>query len=175
MKIERNKIIEVGAIAILVAIFLSFVLFARPKSSENAPDQILVNLEENILTTSTDITATSTTSTENKNGTVKKTTPTKTTAPGAVTQSYADALKQYSASGYRFQFVNCRATPGVLTIKKGASFMLDNRDNKAHRIKVGASTYNIGAYSFVIATAKTVGLNYIVCDDAGSGRLQVEP
>lgn len=173
MTLNRNKIIGISAVILLAVLFIIFVIVTRPEVPAVEQGDNLgsaTGQEIGSSATTTDALATSTTST---NGTVKK--PVIRTAPGAVSQSYAEALKEYSASGYRFQFVNCKASPGSLTIKKGVTFMLDNRDNRSHKIKVGATTYSIGAYGYVIATAKTVGLNYILCDGGGTGRLQVQP
>lgn len=176
---NRDKIFAIATIVLAICVFAFFVISGRPvnngdNNADLASENQEVLTEESVVT---DETATTTPTSTPEETTVKKTTPVKTTtpAPGAITQSYADALKIYSASGYRFQFVNCKATPGKFTIKKNAKFMLDNRDNTAHKIKVGSVTYNVGAYGFAIATAKTLGLNYITCDGGGAAQIQVEP
>lgn len=163
-----------AAILVLVVLFVLQACIFKPSVPVNS--EAIITENTNLISMDTSSTveiSTTTTSTTGQNGTYKK--PVTKTAPGAVTQSYADALKEYSASGYRFQFVNCRATPGSLTIKKGTSFMIDNRDNASHKIKVGPATYSVGAYGFVIATAKTIGSNYIICDGISTGRLEVRP
>jgi hypothetical protein len=175
----KTKIIALGAIGVLVIVFIIFAVTCK-KENTTAPTDENTGLENQ--TDDTGLTATSTlgsatttaTSTPATTATTKKTT-TVAKANAPVTQSYADALKAYSATGYRMQFVNCRASPGSLIIKKGKTFMLDNRDNKSHKIKVGNVTYNVGAYGYAIATAKTLDVNYVLCDGAGSGKITVEP
>jgi len=92
--------------------------------------------------------------------------------------TYTQALNTYSAetgSGYRFQFVNCNGTPGSLAIKKGVTFMIDNRDKDAHTFVVGSLTYKVGAEGFAIATAKDVGTYNITCDGGGAAQVIVQP
>jgi hypothetical protein len=92
-------------------------------------------------------------------------------APKALT--YAQALDLYRGKGL-IQFNDCRATPGVIGVKKGAAFMLDNRDAKAHTIVADKKTFRLAPYSFVIVTASTAGSSYITCDGGGSGELKVQ-
>jgi hypothetical protein len=171
----KDRIIAIGAIVVAILIFVLFAFSFRQSGSEDQFSDL--DTADDVIdqaTTSVDgmLTATSTPTT------TEKTTAAKTTvkaSPGAVSQSYADALKTYSASGYRFQIVDCQMTPGSLVIKKGSTFMVDNRDNAAHKIAVGNTNYSVGAYGFVIATAKVLGVNYIRCDNRGSAKITVSP
>jgi hypothetical protein len=170
---NKTKIITVSAIVVVVAIFAIWICVSRKDKSDAA-----VNVEqgngmpsEDVSASSTDAIATTTTSTVSN---TKTNTYTKTSGD-AVSQSYTDALKIYSASGYRMQFVNCQATPGQLTIKKGQKFMIDNRDSKPHKFKVGSTLYSVKAYGFAIATSKTLGVNFITCDGGGAAKINVEP
>jgi hypothetical protein len=177
---NKERIIGIITIAVAIGVFAFFVISGRPVERQAPEENLMLDNQEMTSEELIEEETATTTPTTTTSDTVKKTTapaPVKTTAPapGAITQSYADALKIYSASGYRFQFVNCKATPGKLTIKQGTKFMLDNRDNTAHKIKVGSVNYNVGAYGFAIATAKTLGLNYITCDGGGAAQIQVEP
>lgn len=99
--------------------------------------------------------------------------PTKTTitAP-AKALTYAAALDKYR--GVVMQFVNCRVLNGTFTLKKGVSFMLDNRDAAAHSIKIQGKSYRLGGYSFAIATPLTVGNSFVTCDGGGSGEVRVQ-
>lgn len=92
-------------------------------------------------------------------------------------ETYQDALTIYGASGYRFQFAaNCQASPGILTIKAGQKFMLDNRDGTAHAFTVGSQKYAIGAYGFAIASAPgTAGNASITCDGNTRATIVVQP
>jgi hypothetical protein len=101
-------------------------------------------------------------------------TGTGSTGTGSVTQSYADALKQYGTSGFRYQFVNCRGTPGKLVVKRGQKFMMDNRDAKAHKFVVQGRSFSISGLGFAIVTASTVGTSKITCDGGGSADLVVQ-
>lgn len=176
---SKNKIIALGAIGVVVIVFIIFAVTCKNDNTQTPNDENtgLENQADDTGltdTTTLGISASTTPTTTPTSATTKKTT-TATKAVGAVTQSYADALKAYSATGYRMQFVNCRASPGSLIIKKGKTFMLDNRDNKSHRIKVGSTTYTVGAYGYAIATARTLDVNYILCDGAGAAKITVEP
>lgn len=177
---SKNKIIALVAIGAVVIVFIIFAVTCKksadttPAGDNNSTENQAEDSLDSASATTTDLTASTTPTTSVKTAvTTKKTVSVK--APGAVTQSYADALKTYSASGYRMQFVNCKASPGSLIIKKGKTFMLDNRDNKSHKIKVGSVTYTVGAYGYAIATARTLDVNYVLCDGAGAAKITVEP
>jgi hypothetical protein len=170
---KKTKIITISAIVVVVAIFAIWVCVTRKDKSDAAAtaEQTNGTPSEGTSTSSTDAIATSTTSTVSN---TKTNTYTRTNGD-AVSQSYTDALKVYSASGYRMQFVNCQATPGQLTIKKGQKFMIDNRDSKPHKFKVGPTSYSVKGYGFAIATSKTLGVNFITCDGGGAAKINVEP
>lgn len=87
---------------------------------------------------------------------------------------YSWALSIYKERGSIFQFVECRGTPGSLSIKRGVQFMLDNRDAKPHVIGVGSTKFVLGPYDYVIATAQMLGVNFITCDGGGSAQLIVQ-
>ncbi len=86
--------------------------------------------------------------------------------------TYSDALNLFG--GYRFQFTGCNGAPGTLNVTKGSTFLLDNRDDVAHTIKVGTQSYSLGAYGFRIATATTKGENQITCDGKGAAVVNVQ-
>ena len=129
-------------------------------------------------------TPTTTDSTNNQNTTQNQATTTPTSTPengkpgaGNVTTpnlNYNQALAIYQKNGYRIQLSSCHGTPGRLSIKKGAKFMLDNRDSKAHKLVVKSQTFNISGYGFSIVTAKDVGTYNITCDGGGAAELNVE-
>ncbi|MBI5530791.1 MAG: hypothetical protein HY918_04855 [Candidatus Doudnabacteria bacterium] len=85
--------------------------------------------------------------------------------------SYGDAIKAYP---YRFQFVNCSANPGTMSVKKNSPVMLDNRDKTAHTIKVSGQSIRIAPYDYQILYARTEGISVMTCDGGGSARLNVE-
>ena len=97
-------------------------------------------------------------------------------APLSATQAYLDAIKIYKTSGYYFQFVDCHAFRGSITLKAGKKFMLDNRDAKAHKLAIqGGQSFNIGSYGFAVATAPSaVGTHYITCDGGGAASITVQ-
>lgn len=95
--------------------------------------------------------------------------------PGsAANLSYNQALAIYGKNGYRFQFDQCHGIPGSLSIKKGAKFMIDNRENKAHTIVIKSQTFKLPVYGFAIVTAKDLGTYNITCDGGGAASLNVE-
>ncbi|OGL66440.1 hypothetical protein A2856_01985 [Candidatus Uhrbacteria bacterium RIFCSPHIGHO2_01_FULL_63_20] len=98
-------------------------------------------------------------------------TPKPPAAPKPLT--YQGALELYGDR--RIQFVSCHGTPGSMVLGKGAKFMLDNRDKKAHTVKVGTTAYKLGALNFAIATAREVGTFNVTCDGAGAATIQVQP
>lgn len=98
------------------------------------------------------------------------------TAPSSGAKpTYAQALKIYRASGYYLQFDNCRGNPGILTLKKGAKFMLDNRDPLAIKIGLSGKNYLISKYNFTIVTAEKIGTNYVTCNGGGAAQIKVQP
>ena len=87
--------------------------------------------------------------------------------------TYDQAIELYGT--YRIQFVSCHGTPGSLSVRHGVTFMLDNRDAKAHTIKVGTTAYSVGAYGFRVAAAPAKAGTYnITCDGGGAATLNVE-
>lgn len=101
--------------------------------------------------------------------------PVKKPAPSVVSQGlkYEEALEKYRESGL-MQFVDCHATPGTFTVKKGYTFMIDNRDAKARTIVIQGATYRLGAYSYALVTPQKIGESFVTCDGGGSGTLKVQ-
>lgn len=90
------------------------------------------------------------------------------------TESYALALGLYKKSGFYFQFAGCHGNPGVLTMKRGVKFMIDNRDNEVHVIKIGTKSYVLGPYGYaIVTTPNTIGKNFITCDKGGAAVINV--
>jgi hypothetical protein len=118
------------------------------------------------------------TSTTPQNNGAASSTPTSTpatgTTGGAGNAAYNAALAIYQKSGFRIQFSQCHGTPGHLVIKAGQKYMLDNRDNAKHTIKVGPYTYSLGAYGFQVVTAQNLGLNNVTCDGGGAAQVNIE-
>lgn len=100
--------------------------------------------------------------------------PTTPAKPGSASSNYEKALNEYRAKGAYFQFVNCAGNPGSLTLKRGTVFMLDNRDNKAHTIKVGKVAYSVAAYGYKLVNPQTLGVNQITCDGGGAATVNVQ-
>ena len=90
------------------------------------------------------------------------------------TKGYTAALNLYEKSGARFQFANCSGNPGSLSIKLGAKFMIDNRDNASHKIAIGAKIYQLSAYNYAIVTVQKAGSFNITCDGGGAARVEVQ-
>lgn len=89
--------------------------------------------------------------------------------------TYAQALKIYRTSGYYLQIDSCRGRPGIMTIKKGSKFMIDNRDPLAVKIGLGGKNYLIPKYGFTIISADRVGINYLTCNGGGAAQINVQP
>ncbi len=90
------------------------------------------------------------------------------------TKNYTAAMATYGTNGARFQFVGCSATPGTMSLKRGISFMLDNRNAEAHTIAIGQASYRLKGYDYAIVTVQKAGVYPITCDGGGSGQLSVE-
>lgn len=185
---EDSKIPK--AILFLV-IFLAIVgvVFAINKFSKNNDvnneendqtfwDNSTTTVTENDLTTTTlEITTTTAAAAIKKTTVIKKTTtPVKTPSTSlSATDDYLKARNIYQTSGYYFQFLNCRGTPGILTVKKGVKLMLDNRDDKMRKIVFIGKLYNVNAYGYVVVTADKLGKHYITCDGGGAAQITVQP
>lgn len=87
--------------------------------------------------------------------------------------SYSKAIATYKTRGAYFQLVACRGTPGSISLKHGTKFMLDNRDPKAHVLRLGVNRYQVAPYGFVIVAAPSAGRYYITCDGGGSAFVNV--
>jgi len=169
---------------LIIFLVLVGLVFAINKISQKNNKN---NSEEDYLTwknsVTTSVEADVVTTTPEATTTVKKTTVIKKTATSVKTTStslsatddYLKARKTYQTSGYYFQFLNCRGTPGILTVKKGAKLMLDNRDDKTRKIVFIGKLYNINAYGYVIVTADKLGKHYITCDGGGAAQITVQP
>lgn len=170
---KKNIIVIAVGVGVIVFLIIYWVLSAPSKDQaedkSTTGQEASTTVDTTAATTTTSTAATSTTKTSGT--TTKKKT---TTAPvGAASESYVDALERYTASGYRIQFIGCSAKPGKLTVKKGKSFMLDNRGDKSIRVTVGTTNYYIGAYKYQIVTEYTLGTNYILCNGVRASEITV--
>lgn len=170
---KRNVvIIAIGAgVAVLLVVY-GFLAYPKvDKNEENANQN-----QEQTTTSTADVSATSTTSTvatSTKTTTGSTGTKTTTKQPGAAPDSYISTLEKYTDAGYKIQFIGCSAKPGKLIVKKGKSFMLDNRGDKSIKVTVGTANYFIGAYKYAIATEYTLGTNYILCNGIRAAEITV--
>jgi hypothetical protein len=146
--------IMVAIVAIIVA---SIALLAVTQMQNNGLGSSATTTEEGIAPPTASSSGTSSTSS----------TPSRSLSLG-----YTDALNTFG--GYRFQFSNCSGTPGTLALASGVPFLLDNRDAVAHSIKVGSTSYSVGAYGYRIASVTTKGTYNITCDGKGAATLKVE-
>ncbi len=90
-------------------------------------------------------------------------------------QNYTEALNKYQHVGAYFQFVECHGLPGVINIKRGTNFMIDNRDPVPHIFKIGTTSYDLGPYDYAIAVAPRFPLKYfITCDGGGAAQVYVQ-
>lgn len=164
-----KKYIYIAAAVILLAVILYFI-FAKKTSQPNYGNQTTSTVGETNATS----TITSPTSSATKSVSTKPSS--QTDLPLSATQKYIDAVRIYKNVGYYFQFKDCHAAPGYLTLKKGKKFMLDNRDGQIRKISIqGGQTFQIKPYDFAIATAPTtIGTHNITCDDGGTASIFVQ-
>jgi hypothetical protein len=83
------------------------------------------------------------------------------TATNAV--SYENALDLYRGKVVQFN-ENCRAYPIIMTLPAKSVVMLDNRSNWDRTIVIGARTYAIAPYDYVLATFNDRGDYKVSCD-----------
>lgn len=147
-----------GALALVI---IAYLVFSNKQKNKVMP-QPEQSQEQQANTTPPKETTTTTT---NKSTTSKK-------------LSYGDAIAAYK---FRFQFVNCSANPGTMSVKSGTAVMLDNRDKVAHTIKVNGITTKIAPLDYVVIYPKSVTSGTptaaspnMTCDGGGSGVLNVE-
>ncbi len=95
-------------------------------------------------------------------------------APSVSGKAYPKASLPYIENGYRFQFSNCRGTPGSLVVKAGKYFLLDNRDATSHTIAVAGKSYSVGSYGAAVAAVWKPGTYNITCDGGGAASLTVQ-
>ncbi len=176
--------IVISLIIFLAVVVLIFVINkVIQKNDKNKPEDDYLTWKNNStttieagLTTTTLETATTTQTAVKKTITKKIISPTKPASTSlSATNDYLKARNTYQTSGYYFQFLNCKGTPGILTVKKGAKLMLDNRDDKTRKIVFIGKLYNINAYGYVIVTADKLGKHYITCDGGGAAQITVQP
>jgi len=181
----------------IFALIIIFVIFAFAYSNNRSAKQqakLAEDMDLSFLNVTTTVSEDANTSVENvdnveklvsstisslRKPVVKKTSSIQKTKVASTslsaTSAYLKAANIYKTSGYYFQFVNCHGTPGSLVIKKGAKFMMDNRDNKIRKISVMGKTYSLNAYNYTIVTADKVGKHYITCDGGGAAQITVAP
>jgi len=169
----RTRDVILLVILVILLVIVGYFVWGKKAENNLQPAGKEQTLGTAVSTSSTEAVASSTTSTS---ATKKTTTKTTAKAPLSVTQKYLDALKVYKNAGYYFQFLNCHAAPGSLTMKAGRKFMLDNKDNAVRSIKiVGGQSFRISAYNYAIATAPyKEGIYYITCDGGGSAQIKVQ-
>lgn len=160
---SKQKIVLIVIGVIVVAGLIWFALTRKPAPATPISSQTP--------------TSTQTTSKPAATSTPATTKPKTTTTSGnkAVTSAYSLALATYTANGRRIQLYQCHGTPGQLLVKKGYTYMIDNRDNTSHTIRIGTlQTVNVTGYGYLILTASTLGTFNGICDQTGSFQLQVE-
>jgi len=105
-------------------------------------------------------------------------TSTPTPSPTPAKLSYGAAINAYK---FRFQFTQCHASPGMISVPKNTPVMLDNRDKVAHTIKANGQSFRIAGDDYALiypqlTTGSGVNLadSNVTCDGGGAGTLNVE-
>ncbi len=74
-----------------------------------------------------------------------------TATPNATAaMNYTQLVQQYGNNRIQFD-QNCTANPSSMSLKNGASIMLDNRSNQSKVVTINGVKYNLGAYGYAIA------------------------
>ncbi len=117
------------------------------------------------------------TSTNSSTNMAADTTQTNPPAAPAVKRTPADQAsyqKAVSTYQYRFQLDNCHGTPGSISLKSGVKFMVENKDDAAHKIAVAGQTFQTKAFGFFVTSVTKAGTYPITCDGGGAAQLIVE-
>ncbi len=97
------------------------------------------------------------------------------TKNNSMTTAYNTAFTSFHGSSYYMQLTSCHGSPGFLSLKAGARFMLDNRDSKSHRLTLGNVVYSLPAYGYVVTKAPSlVGTFPLTCDGGGAANINIE-
>lgn len=158
----NKKYIYASIIAVVVIIAL--ILYFNKSDKDDSSKQTPTEQQTNDVNTNPEQTTTST--------------PEQTTTTPPKKLNYGEAIKAYPS---RYQFINCSANPGQMTVKKGTAVMLDNRDKVAHTIKANGQSVKIAALDYAVIYPKLVTIGEpttaspnMTCDGGGSGLLNVE-
>ena len=84
--------------------------------------------------------------------------------PPADTRTYAELLAMYAQKTVQFG-ASCQVRPNNQSFKEGTSVLLDNRNNMPLSIKLGSTSYSLGAYGYKVITLSTVGKFMVSCND----------
>lgn len=94
-------------------------------------------------------------------------TPENTTSyPRSTTLNYTQAVNQYINKRIQFDDV-CQAIPNSITVKNGASIMLDNRFSEQRFVTLDNRKYTLTAHGFQIITLSSRILPHVVAIDCG--------
>jgi hypothetical protein len=99
------------------------------------------------------------------------TTTPQTTTPKKIapkpTATYSAALKAFGVNRIQFD-QNCNAFPARVVFKGGTKIMIDNRDDTAKKITVGATTLNVGVYNYSTVTLPTTTVEKTLTVNCGA-------
>jgi hypothetical protein len=165
----RNELKKPLVVAIMMLAIISVIVIAVTWKDKNETKTDSSSTGSNVAYNSYTLEGVDETPTEESQSEANAT-------PAAKRLTYTEALSIYGAqgTGYHYQFVNCRGTPGQLTMKKGTKFLLDNRDNASHKFTIGSQTYSLGKYGFAVITARDLGTYNILCDGGGAASIFVQ-
>jgi len=154
---DNKKTLYIAAGVVVVAI-IAYAIYANNRKADNSANSY--NQQTQNQTSAANSTAAS-------------------ASPAAPAKlSYGAAINAYK---FRFQFSQCHASPGFLSVKINTPVMLDNRDKVAHTIKADGQSVRIAADDYAViypklptgATANLADSN-MTCDGGGAGVLNVE-
>ncbi len=153
---KNTKVILLIVVIVLVVILS--IWFSKNNSTKK---------QSGLTTTSTVVSNEAATSTPSS-------TPAVSGSVGNKVLSYAALVKKYE--GYRLQFSNncSQVSPNSFVIKKGLSFLIDNREDKEHIFSFSNQKYFVKSYGYIVVTTQAIGQHSILCDGVPRAMVNVE-
>ncbi len=162
----KDKKYTYGAVGLIVILVLGLAVWQNKKQDSRTLENISKNQEQQANTTP-----------EPTKAPQESTSTQSTTKSGSASAlTLEQAIKKYPN---RLIFNNCRGSTGrqssgSLVVKLNTQWLLQNSDEKSHKYAVGAQSFSLKPYGFVVVTAKQIGDFPVYCDNFPGAELTVQ-
>ncbi len=157
-------IVKIILIVLVVGGFTALYFLSKP----NYPSQTTETLPS---ATSSETAAPS----QNSGNVTTPSATSKTTTQTGTTLTRNQAYNYYSSQSLYSQLVDCVGYPGVLYMRQGTKFMLENTSQIKDELTIKTQNIMIPAKNFAIVTALDSGYYDIVCNGRNALKLQIQP